>query len=289
MLVNDIDNPVASKAAFGLRSLMPSRVCMTKYFQEDGLTLSGRVLDTLLGRDKVDMTTPSVHREIVEHVAGCYREIGRFYPWRVVKAGGLRHCIILLRLGDILLKTLAAGTLATLSLDLDICKQMFTFGAIKPLINAGDRDNTNEACVLSCLGCIVQLCRIPEIGKRIIQQGALPVLEKALHMGRCHSFKSIREKSLYSLAWLTCIPEIRDKLATPLVLKGEFFVVFSEPFCTVNILVVVVMVMMTIRSEKRASFRDDAFAIYSCADAAQFTQSLSTAAQIYEECHRFYN
>ena len=49
--------------------------------------------------------------------------------------------------------------MAALSSDLEICKQMFTYGAIKPLLLLSDAEVTNEACMLSGLGCIVQLCR----------------------------------------------------------------------------------------------------------------------------------
>lgn len=220
MVVSDIDNPVAAKAAYGIRSLMPSRVCMNQFLDQGGLIIISRILDTLLGRDKIDMKTPSLHREIVEHLSACYREMGRFFPWPLVKSGALRHCVVLLRYGDIILQTMAAGTLATLSTELDICKQMFSYGAIKPLINASDATITNEACMLAGLGCMVQLCKIPEIGAKVVQQGVVPVLEKALHRKGGFSVKSIREKALYSLAWLTRVKEVRAQLCTKSVLKA---------------------------------------------------------------------
>jgi hypothetical protein len=52
-----------------------------------------------------------------------------------------------------------ATTLASLSADLEICKQMFSYGAIKPLLNVSDGSKTNEACMLAGLGCVIQLCR----------------------------------------------------------------------------------------------------------------------------------
>jgi hypothetical protein len=52
-----------------------------------------------------------------------------------------------------------ATTLASLSADLEICKQMFSYGAIKPLLNVSDGAKTNEACMLAGLGCVIQLCR----------------------------------------------------------------------------------------------------------------------------------
>ena len=53
----------------------------------------------------------------------------------------------------------SAATLAILSKDLEICKQMFTNGAIKPLLRVSDPNVANEACLLAGLGCIVQLCK----------------------------------------------------------------------------------------------------------------------------------
>jgi hypothetical protein len=43
-----------------------------------------------------------------------------------------------MRFGDITIKTTAASTLAMCSADLAIVKQMFSYGCIKPLINAAD-------------------------------------------------------------------------------------------------------------------------------------------------------
>lgn len=53
----------------------------------------------------------------------------------------------------------SALTMASLSDDLEICKQMFSYGAIKPLLNVSNADVTNDACMLAGLGCITQLCR----------------------------------------------------------------------------------------------------------------------------------
>lgn len=53
----------------------------------------------------------------------------------------------------------SASTLASLSADLDICKQLFSYGAIKPVLNCSDAEKTSPACALAGLGCITQLCR----------------------------------------------------------------------------------------------------------------------------------
>jgi hypothetical protein len=221
MLANDIEDPVAAKCASGIRYLMPSRICMSQLLSQDGLFVIARVLDELLSSNStVDLKCASVGREIVEHLSVCYREIGRFYPWEIVKVGALRHSIVLLRFGDEVLKTSAAGTLAVLSTDLNICKQMFVNGAIKPLLNVSDGGEGNAACVLAGLGCIVQMCNIPEIGSKVVSQGAMPVLEKALHRSAGFSIAAIREKALYALAWLSRIPDVQDKIGTLVILRG---------------------------------------------------------------------
>jgi hypothetical protein len=97
---------------------------------------------------------------------------------------------------------------------------MFTYGAIRPLLLASDISNTNEACMLAGLGCITQLCRIPEIGLRVAQQGAVPLLEKGLLLQKGHGNQAIREKSLYSLAFLSRIPEVKTQLMTVGVCEG---------------------------------------------------------------------
>jgi hypothetical protein len=107
LLTADLDNPVASKAALGLRSLMPSRVCMSAFLRLDGLKIISTTFDALLGSNMIDLKVASVHRWIVEHLAVCYRDIGRFYPWDIVHAGAIRHCVLLLKFGDIPLKTIA--------------------------------------------------------------------------------------------------------------------------------------------------------------------------------------
>ena len=112
------------------------------------------------------------------------------------------------------LMTDSSSTLASLSLDLEICKQMFTYGAIRPLLLASDSTATNEACMLAGLGCITQLCRIPEIGLRMVQQGAVPLLEKGvtLYVGRGN--KAVREKALYALGFLSRIHDVKSSLMT---------------------------------------------------------------------------
>ena len=158
----DIDDPVAAKAAQALRSLMPSRVCITRFMELDGITIISKIMQQLLlMRDgqRLDLKSSSTHQNLVEHCAAIYREVGRFYPWDIVQAGVLPNLVIILRYGSVPLQTIAAGVLAVLSLELEICKLMFTNGCIKPLLNVADGDVTNEACMLAAVGSVVQLCR----------------------------------------------------------------------------------------------------------------------------------
>lgn len=110
--------------------------------------------------------------------------------------------------------------MASLSNDLEICKQMFAYGAIKPLLNVSDANVTNDACMLAGLGCITQLCRIPEIAMRLVQQGVVGVLESALHRTVGHNHILIREKALYALGFLSRIDNLKAKLCTSVMLQG---------------------------------------------------------------------
>ena len=74
------------------------------------------------------------------------------------------------------------------------------------------------ACYLLWL--ISSLVRIPEIAQRMVQQGAVPVLEFALHRHIGHNNLSIREKALYSLGYLAQIPSVRPLVATDNMLLG---------------------------------------------------------------------
>jgi hypothetical protein len=220
LLHTDIDHPVSAKAALGLRFLMASRVCILRFTELDGLLVISRIFDILTGYNMIDFETPSVHRSIVEHGATCYREVGRFYPWKIVDVGALRHLVVLMRFGDVTLKTIACMTLAMCSQDMGIVKQMFSYGCIKPLINAAESTVTNEACTLAALGCLVQLCKVPEFAGRIVQQGALKKFDKALHTMTGFCNKSIREKALYCFAWLSRVESVKRLICTEKLFDG---------------------------------------------------------------------
>lgn len=221
LLITDLNNPVAEKAAYGIRTLMPSRICMGSFLDMDGLNVVGRVFDAHLGGNPINLIAPSIERNTIEHLTAVYREVGRYYPWKVTQVGAVRHLVIILRKGDMQLKSLALSTLASLSVDANICKLMFSNGAIKPLLMSSDwSTGHNEACTLAGLGCIVQMCRIPAIATQIIKQGALNLLERALHYTGGNNVKGIREKALYALAWISKSPDVHSKMCTPVVFSG---------------------------------------------------------------------
>lgn len=221
ILLVDIEDPMAAKAAYALRTLMNSRVCMSRLLESNGLSDLAKVLDIIISRKTSELKQKdSTMKQLADHISAMYRDIAVHYRKEIVDVGGLRHCVGLLRYGDVKLQTIATSTLASLSSDLEICKQMFSYGAIKPLLNITNASVTNDACMLAGLGCICQLCQVPEIAARMVQQGALPVLEKSLHVQSGHSLEIIREKALYALGLLSKIQELRPALCTDKILDG---------------------------------------------------------------------
>jgi hypothetical protein len=116
-----------------------------------------KILDALVGQPTLDLVTASTHRSVVEQGSIIYRDISIVYPWKVVNAGALRHLVLILRFGDAEMKTTASATLAMCSKKLEIVKQMFSYGCIKPVLNSCNWTETNEACALVSLGCVVQV------------------------------------------------------------------------------------------------------------------------------------
>lgn len=106
ILIIDIDNPATAKASLGLRMLMPSRVCMTRLIESKGMALIAKVLDIILTRHIDEIKTICNARSIVENLSVCYREIARYHPWKIVEVGAIRHCVSLLRFGDVILQTI---------------------------------------------------------------------------------------------------------------------------------------------------------------------------------------
>ena len=64
-------------------------------------------MDILLSKNLQDLTYENNNRSIVTNLAEIYREIARFYPWDLVNVGGIKHCVVLFKYGDINLKTIA--------------------------------------------------------------------------------------------------------------------------------------------------------------------------------------
>ena len=97
---------------------------------------------------------------------------------------------------------------------------MFRNGATKPILEVTDADVTNEPCLIAGLGCINQLSKISEVGLKIAKQGVVKVLEKALHRIEGVSPQIVREKAIYSLSWLSRIPQVRKVLSTKVMIDG---------------------------------------------------------------------
>ena len=220
LLSSDVNSPLAAPASTGLRNLLGSYRCIVRFVELDGAHMTGRLMDQLLSGKAMALKTPSASRTIVENLALCYRELARWYPQQIVRAGCIRHCVRMMQYGDMSIKAVSVSVLSTLSDDLEVVKKMFTSGAIKPLLRLCDIDNSTPACLLAALGCVLQFARIPEIGIRLMGQGALAVLEGALHHESPLARDSIREKALMSVAWLTKIDSIKSRLATPAVLDA---------------------------------------------------------------------
>ena len=235
LLSADVHSPLAPPASIGLRNLLGSYVCIVRFVELDGANITGRLMDQLLTGKAMDLHTPSPSRTIVENLSVCYRELARWFPKQIVHAGVIRQCVRMIQYGDMSIKAVAVSILSTLSDDLDIVKKMFTSGAIKPLLRLCDIATSTPACLLAALGCVLQFARIPEIGVRLMGQGALPILEGALHYDGTLARDSIREKALLGVAWLTKIDSIKSKLATPSVLAGmRRELLFGRTLCQVT-------------------------------------------------------
>lgn len=238
LLAADVHSPLAPPASIGIRTLLASHVCIVEFVALDGIMVLGKLFDQLLTGGAMDLHTPSPKRTVIENLVICYREIARWYPKPIVVVGAIRHCIRLLLYGDLTIKAIAVTVLSTLSDDLDIVKKMFTNGAIKPILRLCSLGASNSACVLAGLGCVLQFARIPEIGSKLVRQGALPVLEEALHTpDRLMAAESIREKALVSLAWLAQIPEVKSRIATRTVLEGmRRDLLYGRKLCQVTVM-----------------------------------------------------
>lgn len=105
-MIQDIEDPSASKAAFALRTLMKSRICISRLIECDGLKTISQILDIILAKRTGELKTLNHIRSLVENFAICYREIARFYPWKIVDVGSIRHCVVILKYGDVALQTI---------------------------------------------------------------------------------------------------------------------------------------------------------------------------------------
>lgn len=218
---NDIEEPVVEKCTYALKTLMTSRICMREFIAKEGLVIVSKIFDFLLGVDlDLDLSVPSHYTRVLENMGQMYKDMSVHYPWDILRAGGIRHCVTILRRGEPGVQAIAVGALASMCCDEEICKLMFANGATKPIIAVSDADVTSEVCMLAGLGCITQLARIPEVAIKIARQGVVKVLEKALHRTAGVTPEKIREKAVFALEWLARVPQIRHILATPEMLRG---------------------------------------------------------------------
>ena len=256
LLATDLNHPIAAKAAFGIRTLIPSRMCLNRFVECDGFHIMGKVLDTLLV-SSTDLHELSDTRSIVECMAIVYREAARYFDKAIVSVGALRHCVRMLHYGDSTIRGISASTLAILSNNPSIVRQMFSYGAIAPILKISAIDQS-EPELLAGLGCIVQLTRIPEIGARVASQGAIPLLEDALHMLTSRTpgvSDSVRNKALLSFAWLSRIESCKIRMATAKVFAGMERELKSDA-ANNNTLVLQMMInLRSIQNEHREKYK----------------------------------
>ena len=213
--------PVSISSASSIGHLLASRTCMTRFLAENGLQIVTGICEAIFSSPITLKLLSSAHsptRLIIEKCSIIFREISRYHPQEVVDAKALRFCVAILREGDAHLKTISAATMAILSTQQTICKLLFSYGAIKPLLLACDVGVTNEACVLSSIGAITQMSRIPEIAVMIMKQGALSVLTSALEMKGSIANEVIHEKALFGLSCFSKVKELKPLLATDRIL-----------------------------------------------------------------------
>ena len=224
---SDLEDAVVAKAAFALKSLMTSRLCLREFLRLEGVKAISNIYECLLSEDmQLNLKTPSHYSLVVEHLCSLYKAVAVHYPWDIVRVGGIRHCIAMLRRGSPAIQASAVGACGSMCDDIDIAKQMFRNGATKPIIAVSDADVTNEPCMIAGLGCIAQLAKVPEIGIKIARQGVVKLLEKALHREKGVPAHLIREKAITCLSWLSRIPQVKHVIATPRMLLGlqkQFF------------------------------------------------------------------
>jgi hypothetical protein len=206
---SDIDEPLVTKAAFALKSLMMSRVCMREFVRLGGLATVSKMNEFLLGEDlALDIKSPSHYTSLLEQLCGLYMLVAVHHPWDVVRAGGIRHCIAILRRGAPPIQASAVGALGAMCDVDDIAKQMFGNGATKPIIAVSDADTSSVACAVAGLGCLAQLARIPEVGIKIARQGVVRALEKGLQRFHGPAAALIRERAIAALSWMARIPQV---------------------------------------------------------------------------------
>jgi hypothetical protein len=220
MRSNSLDDPVTIKATLSIRNLISSRLCLASFIEKGGMFVLSSLLETALLTKRTNLKKPSAARNVCEDIAVICREVSRFYPWKIVENNIIPHMVTMLKQGDITFQSIAATSFAAISQDDEIAKLLFTNGCVKPILSIADADETNEACMMSGLGCLVQLCKVPEIALLILEQGALKIFEKSLNRTSGRFAQSLREKAMYAISMLCRMPPCRPILGSPGILQA---------------------------------------------------------------------
>ena len=112
-LQSDIENPIAAKVSQCISLLMTSIDCMNYLIEQNGLQVIAKVIDILMARKSNELKKNNkLHNQdsesftTVMNLSICYREISRFYPWEIVTVGGIKHCVQIIKTGDVTLQTI---------------------------------------------------------------------------------------------------------------------------------------------------------------------------------------
>ena len=108
LLTIDLTHPLSAKASFCLQTMMRSRMCISRFYEENGIRITANIFNAIFSRGKsLNLLEPSTHKSILENLSVVYRENAKYYPWDLVKVGCLRHCVLSLTYGDSQLQTSA--------------------------------------------------------------------------------------------------------------------------------------------------------------------------------------
>lgn len=108
LLTIDLTHSASAKAALCLRTLVNSRMCISKFVEENGIGIVSNIFNNILSRGtSLNLKEPSNGKSILEHLSVVYREVAKYNPWDIVRGGCLRHNVLLLQYGDTHMQTSA--------------------------------------------------------------------------------------------------------------------------------------------------------------------------------------